>query len=284
MPMSRARQTQSEIHDYAKVPHFFPKASSAMQAQSSRSSSPVRPMVSIPMERGSSCDHPPSPIGPRPQRPRPTSSPMHEKVPGLPFQPMSPPSQRPQPQRSSSSRPSWMPPPTSAGPSSFSSAVPSAIHAPAPRQATEPKILPMITAPRVGDADLQKAIDQYANIVNEQANNWNTTYAHIFQPQPGASAHRGRSHTSVRGGEANSRLDFTSRYAAVKSDKENANQAPSVRRHAQDGVVATQGGLGFGSSVPMPMAPMSKEMSNVMAANAQDGKAAKKTRGKLLYC
>lgn len=272
-PMSRVRQTQSEIHEFAKVPQFHHGARSAIQA--SRSPSPVRLMLPIGMERTTSRDHPQPPIGPRPQRVRPTSSPVNERIPGLPFQPMTPQLQRPR--RSDSSRP-WLPP-IGTGPSSASTASSGTIHAPVPRLATEPKILPMITAPKVGDAELQKTIDQYANIVNEQVNSWNTAHTHAFQGQPVKSQARGRmGPPTTRSSQPTSRMDFSSRYAPVKSDKENVDQAGPVRMNTQDGTTSMQGGLGFGSSVPMSIAPLNKEMSNLTAVVSQDPKDPKELK------
>lgn len=321
------RRGESEM--IVPIKQLFPTASSLSEPGSSAPRSPplVRPIQipSLPpIERTSSRDHPPSPVGPRPQRPRPTSSPvgdsrdtvgsptsrfhvqdarsrMHsgsptpvrklqlsEMLASLPQHSQSLHARYPGYPRTS--RPASVLPPVTSGQSARgSSAASSFIHAPAPVPALEPKILPMITAPKVGNAELQKTINQYANMVNEQAQNWNTVQTqHVSgnaatafadagtRPQDGHARQRSSRPSDV----AHTRQDLLARFEQLKANKENVEQTETGQKSVQGSVPASEGGLGFGSSVPMPNAPLAKEMTNMLVLGGPERKD-KKHRGKL---
>ncbi|KIP02416.1 hypothetical protein PHLGIDRAFT_79157 [Phlebiopsis gigantea 11061_1 CR5-6] len=260
------------------------------------------------MDRTTSRDHPPSPAGPRPQRTRPTSSPvgdgrdpalspappqhaqearqrmrssgprgasfkvgspsatrkaqLSDALSNLPHHPQSMGGYR-HPGYAGMSRPSSALPPVSTNQTAHSSPAHHFMHAPTPVPVLEPKILPMITAPKVADAELQKAIDQYASMVNEQANSWNSAQSQHVSVQSASgdkssrrSQARGpRPNPNVQGGSSHTRRDSVSHHDRAPANKENAEQAQYK---------GVDGGLGFGSSVPMPHAPMSKEMTNLL--------------------
>lgn len=274
----------------------------------------VRPM---PIERASSRDHPPSPIGPRPQRPRPTSSPVgdtrltgsshhrasdprretrssirpmssdsvdtsramevSEMLAGLPQQMQSPHVyRRASTIKSGSGRASLG---ASSGQRSRAESASAYIHAPRPRPATQPQILPMITAPRVQDAELQRTFDEYANMVNTQALTWNTTRAQMSsapraaQPTTQADLDRPRRPT-VDVFPASERHEPSGHRSEgkVSNDKENIEQDQVSKKYPHTASTAAQGGLGFGTSVPLPNAPLSKEMANVMYLHGPEKK------------
>lgn len=299
------RKGESEIVKVSKP--LFPTASTMSEDGSAlRPLAPIRPVLQIPgmpvLERTSSREHPPSPVGPRPQRPRPTSSPVgdgydsvlspstHQYTQdarqrmrsgtrsGPSKEGSSGASRRAQhsepryPRYPGTSRPPSVLPPVTSSQTAQSSVVPGFIHAPIPVPGLEPKILPMITAPKVANVELQKAIDQYANMVNEQAHNWNSAQnQHVSGQSVLGAAHVGSEATTthdnparerVRGprlstqtGSSATRPDSVARYDVMKADKEN------VQQHAHK---ANHGGLGFGTSVPMSNAPMNKEMTNLL--------------------
>ena len=301
------RKGESEI--IPRPEFLFPASSTISESGTASSSTPARPPITIPtipaIERPVSREHPPSPAGPRPQRPRPTSSPvgdnpllshqdgrlrMHSGPKGS-FKESSPTPARPSqlsemlatlphqtqslsghryPGYTGTSRPPPARPPRSAYRQRTGTA--ENIHAPVPVPALQPKILPMITAPKVADAELQKTIDHYASVVNEQAQSWNTAQNQLNAAVAAAdsvASHdshvRGRSSRSTAQSEA-----APARDSHTQDDKENVENAG---QHGQ-----TQGGLGFGSSVPMAHAPMSKEMSNLLALTSPEKKDKKHRR------
>ena len=332
-PKARPRKAFSEvIPDMARVSSQLAAMSArAAVGTPSRSPSPSRPVLpalQIPaLDKASPRAHPPSPVGPRPQRPRPTSSPIGDRRATNmgPPAPYSKYDQRPRlctsrgptsvedtemarasqqmsdmiaslphhsqiPRRTQSSTTTTSRSPSAAesvfaqfakdyGPSS-------AIHAPVPVPATPQKILPMIAAPRVHDAELQRKMDEFAKLVNAQALDWNATAppggSEPTQGQP-ASINQApeREREPVRGGDQGPQPMQTDEPSSAgpssgpqrrvddraSDNKENMDQQTSatpVKKHVQ-------GGLGFGSSVPMPIAPMTKEMANLLYLNNNGG-------------
>ncbi|TCD70693.1 hypothetical protein EIP91_002068 [Steccherinum ochraceum] len=238
----------------------------------SRTPSPARPIpmhisIPAPTERTSSRNHPPSPIGPRPQRPRPQSSPappLNAANAAFLFTPRSSDGTRPVSVRPP--EPGRSLPPTFERPTTFlpqqhstprrSSPLPPILHAPTPIQAVQPPILPMITAPKVEDAELQKTFDHYASMVNVQAATWNATVHDTdmtlsppagFVIQPTAST-QAQDHASE---EDDGVVD-------MDIDEEECVVQPQVQVQDKENVIpgrkragTESGGLGFGTSVPM---------------------------------
>lgn len=226
-PKARPRKAISEMlpERSASQP---PRAARSAIETSTRSSSPTRAtgrptlaMLQAPaMERTRAV--PPSPVGPRPQRPRPTSSPVGDRRPSSIGPPISyryePPRTRSGSQGPSSGSTSHdadtaraaqqmsdmiaslphhrmastVPSLPARTPSTaennvsqvvkdYEAAASSVIHAPVPLQASSQKILPMITAPKVNDAQMQRKMDEYANMINAQAQGWNATVSAVDQ-------------------------------------------------------------------------------------------------------
>ncbi|THH29753.1 hypothetical protein EUX98_g4431 [Antrodiella citrinella] len=218
---------------------------------------PIRVTIPPPTERTPSRNHPPSPIGPRPQKPRPQSSPVPP--------PNSAMSAVPAPLRAVDARPlSVRPnevhralPPTFERSNTFqpqqhstprkSSHMPPVVHAPVPVQAVQPPILPMITAPKVDDVQLQKTFDQYASMVNVQAATWNAAVqdsnVNGFTIQPTLSTQTQDHGSSEDDGVVDMDIDSDEN---IGTDKENC--LPVGRKR---GMTEPSGGLGFGISVPM---------------------------------
>lgn len=315
-PRSRIRPVQPDIS--TKLPLLPVRASrgALAPARSTTSNPPALQISTKPiLERPSTREHPPSPIGPRPQRPRPMSSPVgdgrvggsyqraedtrqeirssarpmsadatdsprafhvSEMLASLPRQVQSPHGyRRSATLASATARASSGLSHNSAGqnsraPETFTS--PPFLHAPAPVLASQPKILPMITAPRVQDAELQKTFDQYANMVNAQAHTWNTTRAHLSSTHMGQTAYplefdRPR-RPMVELDIENTPSSVDSRRTEDKAaDKENVDQGQVAKKDTNTQSSTTTGGLGFGSSVPMVIPAMGKEMTNVMHIN-----------------
>lgn len=153
------------------------------------------------------------------------------------------------------------------------------IHAPAPVLAVPPPILPMITAPRVEDIELQKTFDRYASMVNVQAATWNAT-VHEEVPVPGFTIKPTLSTQAQEGGASDDDVmdmdvDEEGGIAVVKKsqDKENMDVASGRKRGM------STGGLGFGMSVPM------KDQANTIyaresAAGKENGREKKERRSK----
>ncbi|GJE85232.1 serine/threonine-protein kinase [Phanerochaete sordida] len=293
------RKGESEIIQSTKPPRPTISTLSEPAASACRSPSPVRPLQmpglpAIAMERTASRDHPPSPVGPRPQRPRPTSSPVGEDIigsppargyasdarsrlstagsptpvrklqlsemlAGLPHDSRSP----RYPGYTGTSRPVSVLPPVTAGQPArgTSSMTPGFVHAPTPVPALEPKILPMITAPRVGDAELQRTIDQYANMVNERVQTWNTAQSQRVTEQSATSDTGAHPHDGHVRSRSSRPAEVPLRHEELRGNKENVDDVDAGAKTAQGTV---PGGLGFGSSVPMPNAPLGKEMANLL--------------------
>ncbi|PSR77783.1 hypothetical protein PHLCEN_2v7706 [Hermanssonia centrifuga] len=164
---------------------------------------------------------------------------------------------------------------------------PSIVHAPIPIQASPQKILPMIAAPKVQDQALQRAMDQYASMVNVQATNWNAlrTPSSDISDQPSVNVHtaapllRPSEHRNEDAMDTDppTRPEGRPRRESGRTvgNKENIMQI-SFKKPAPP---ETTGGLGFGSSVPMPIAPMSKEMANLTYINGME----KKDKGRQIH-
>ena len=321
-PGSR-RSTHLEPQDLNRqvIPqHQYLRSTRAAPAPPSREPSP-KPALAVTtdvlMDRAPSRAHPPSPVGPRPQKARPTSlvSPTIARpqssfaaptarplfqgdVPGLtspqspgqayaqsvflPFQ-----SRGPQVPTRRGSAPIAIPR-VSAVPSnngyrtSMGIASP-VIHSPVPVRGTPASFLPMITAPKVQDVNLQRNLDQYAEMVNTQAASWNA--ARPSAPPPAeANAPEPMDVVDVPmqveqpTDDSQHRNDSNeAQCAMVIDDKENWDAgAPHARAHSH----ANGGGLGFGQSVPM-----AREMGNIVFFNEpQTGKAPKKDRRSRRKC
>ncbi|CAL1699251.1 unnamed protein product [Somion occarium] len=239
----------------------------------SRTPSPKPPPlhITIPtMEKNPSRPHLPSPVGPRPQKPRPQSSPappssnrprfpgsssrsqshqesshVHSVIAGSShrnaYTSLLPPMHR----ASTSSAPGTLRVPDDSTRGESSSNV---IHAPTPVMAAPSTVLPMITAPRVRDAELQKTIDHYATLVNVHAANWNAAVTRDGQPAATPSVEQ----------DSNSNSDVVMADVTQGDDKENWVGVDVVHRRTD-----RSGGLGFGPSVPM-----GKEVGNSMYATA----------------
>ncbi|EKM57552.1 uncharacterized protein PHACADRAFT_206451 [Phanerochaete carnosa HHB-10118-sp] len=302
---------------------MFPTASTISEPGSSacRSPPPIRPIQipGLPHMEKTSRDHPPSPVGPRPQRPRPTSSPvgdsrdivaspgprayasdarsrMHSAGSPTPIRKVqlsemlaslpqhSQPLQTRYPGYAGTSRPPSVLPPVTSGQSArgSSSAAPGFVHAPAPVPALEPKILPMITAPKVANAELQKAIDQYANIVNEHVQTWNTAHSQRVSGQSVATSadtdvQPWDGHVRVRSSRPSdgAQKDLFARFEELKENKENIEEVNVTQKVPQGTVPRNQSGLGFDSSVPMPSVPLGKEMANLLVLGGAEKKEKK---------
>ena len=221
---------------------------------------PIR--IAIPTERTPSRNHPPSPIGPRPQKPRPQSSPAPPNSSVLSVPPIPRMSEGSRPV---SARPGELPtrslPPTFERSSPFqpphhstpkkTSPTPTILHAPTPVKAAPPPILPMITAPRVENADLQKTFDHYASMVNVQAASWNAAVQDGdvdmdppsgFTIQPTVSTQAQHHAAPEDDGVVDMDIDEDD---VQMQDKENFT--PKRKR----AMTESSGGLGFGASVPM---------------------------------
>ncbi|KAI0090403.1 kinase-like domain-containing protein [Irpex rosettiformis] len=169
------------------------------------------------------------------------------------------------------------------------------LHSPVPRQATQPQILPMITAPRVPDAELQKTFDDYANMVNAQAQNWNLTRAQMNTMQSPTPSQCQYVPMEVDKPEPVTRnvLDGVAELIqreeearklrrSAGEDKENVDQAHVGKEQKMERYGQSQSsGLGFGSSVAI--APLGKEMANLVYANGgEKEKKEKKHRASTL--
>lgn len=318
-PGSR-RSTHLEPQDINRqvIPqHQYLRSTRAAPAPPSSSPSPkpaFTVMTDVPMERAPSRAHPPSPVGPRPQKARPSSlvSPLVARPQSSFAAPTRQPFQADAPSVSSPQSPGQahaqslflpfqargLPVPMRrgsapvAGPRVFSSinagyraseALPShgVIHSPVPVRAHAASVLPMITAPRVQDVNLQRNLDQYAEIVNTQAVSWNAARpsapppaeANVPEPMDIADVHM-----QIEQDDVQHRNDSNeAQCSMVVDDKENWDAgAPHARAHSH----ADGGGLGFGQSVPM-----AKEMGNIVFFNEpQTGKAPKKDRRSRRTC
>ncbi|KAL6300403.1 kinase-like domain-containing protein [Sparassis latifolia] len=237
-------------------------------------------VTDVPLERPVSRSIP-SPIGPRPQRPRPASAIAAGRnsyvAPAGTFTPNPQEAQRflaapdaqnmfVYPQHRAVPPPMVrgpaMSPPGSAVPgpahghhrSSLGGTLTDVIHSPVPMAAGA---LPMISAPKVPDAALQRTFDEYATMVNMQAASWNARAQVQTQEDEGQRGEHRRAPSTT-----------APRYSVVGSangNKENwdAGSAAVGRRlsaHAEGAY--TTGGLGFGHSVPM-----AKEMGNMLFIN-----------------
>ncbi|KAF7794777.1 hypothetical protein EIP86_005915 [Pleurotus ostreatoroseus] len=358
-PKARPRKACSETLPHAEIQataqHL--RAIQRASASSSRAPSPARaaPLaLQIPPDRTSSRAHPPSPVGPRPQRPRPTSSPvgdprlaglvapgaylpkqdararlragahapsldsaaaaetaraaqqMSEMIASLPHH-----SQPLPPRRNTAHSVSFLgrAPLGGGGVGNGGGggggvlgqplrdvempSVSSVIHAPVPVQASPAKILPMITAPRVRDPDLQKQMDQYASMVNAQAISFNSgrpadsvlspvaaqdVSVNVVSSPPGSSGVQSMStgapsvstgaHGSASGAGRHSHAHTNENAGENKENVEYQRNVPVKK--------SSQGGLGFGNSVPMPVAPMGKEMANLMYFNGAEKRRERK--------
>ncbi|KAH9947545.1 Pkinase-domain-containing protein [Amylocystis lapponica] len=316
----RAKKTcHLEVHDLNRpqtqqVPHV--RASRAAPAVPSRSPSPGVLVLStdVLMERPTTRSVPPSPIGPRPQKPRPASTiapnarnsyamppncfisaeakSVPVRAPTLETVNLDPQAQaktqsmfvsrdvRPQMRRGTTTsvpegrlgipphmRPGYR---NSAGPSS------PIIHAPVPVPASNPSTLPMITAPRVPDAELQRTIDQYANMVNLQAASWNATHTPTQalpdhdpmdvdeEPRQPPAGVLGPSFGAI--GDNVQRPDTENKPSKETNNKENWDRRSAGRRTSTE-PAHNSSGLGFGHSVPM-----AKEMGNMLFINDCGGK------------
>ncbi|KAK7681394.1 hypothetical protein QCA50_015486 [Cerrena zonata] len=271
----RSRATKMMRRDTQSAPgsthvsysgHQHIRSSRPAPVAPSRTPSPNPPQlrVMVPtMEKNPSRSHVPSPVGPRPPKARPVSSPapppMYRpaRLPG-PSHPgegyrLRTMNVGPVPRRNRDSYAS-LPPhmarntisaPGAVQPSAVSRppdpASTGVIHAPAPLAAAPP-LLPMITAPRVQDTQLQKTIDHYASLVNVQAANWN---ANVSREQPQAEVSPMRSRQNTSNGTDVVMADITQ-----GDDKENwigVDVVPRERRMDRE----RSGGLGFGASVVM---------------------------------
>ncbi|PCH35209.1 hypothetical protein WOLCODRAFT_107140 [Wolfiporia cocos MD-104 SS10] len=310
----------------------------------SRSPSPNALAISTddPMERAPSAAsraHPPSPVGPRPQKPRPVSAihisanprnmqsalapfaapqtahqfvpmatgrmtpqqapapmtpvaalgspapvqaqsmftpPLHRGLPVHPVRRGSAPLPAPVPGAGAQAVPPGVPVPGRAAYRSSMFAPQSAvIHAPVPVQASTNvnPILPMITAPRVPDAEMQRTFDQYANMLNMQAASWNATRGSAQPPVAQDSrAERMEICEESRaepfaivdlGAPVQTRGDADARRnTAANADKENLDGGARPHRRAHTHNEHGQGGLGFGHSVPM-----ARELGNMVFFN-----------------
>ncbi|KAI0729861.1 Pkinase-domain-containing protein [Fomitopsis betulina] len=269
-------------------------------------------MADVLMERAPSRAHPPSPMGPRPQKARPVSlvSPLVARpqssfaVPTRqPFQADAPGVNSPQSPAQAHAQSLFLPfqsrglpvpmrrgsapipgPRVSTVFSSnnnaghrASAALPSygVIHSPVPVRANAASVLPMITAPRVQDLHLQRNLDQYAQMVNTQAASWNA--ARPSAPPPADT-------------DVPEAMDIADVPMQVEEDihqhrhdsnEAHCNMVVDDKENWNAGVPRTRthshdngGGLGFGQSVPM-----AKEMGNIVFFNEpQTGKAPKKDR------
>ncbi|KAL4249460.1 hypothetical protein ABKN59_006462 [Abortiporus biennis] len=157
------------------------------------------------------------------------------------------------------------------------------ILAPTPVAATTPSILPMITAPKVHDAELQRTFDHYASMVNNHAATYNASVTRE-QVQPNPEHARSRCDLPLNLQESRKEqitqdeldeMDISwpsedsSRHG---EDKENVSmgQGTSSRRQSQ---TDSSGGLGFGASVPM-----NREMGNTLYVKESPSKDHKKER------
>ncbi|KAI0696823.1 kinase-like domain-containing protein [Cytidiella melzeri] len=330
-PKSRIRSVPADVPvKTAMLPVRASRGHAPLPSRTPSPNPPVQLTITPVTERTTVRDHPPSPIGPRPHRPRPTSSPvgdarmsgayhrtfdngrevrsslrpmssdsvdtshamhMSDMLATLPQQIQSPHVyRRATTLPAGSGRASLEASQASADDSPYAMDVDSdsaAIHAPMPRQATQPQILPMITAPRVPDAALQKTFDDYANMVNAQAHSWNSTRA-----RASTTVHNARQYVPMDLDRPRRPLldaivetehhEVDKRRSGVRAseNKENVEQVHGSKKHPHASMTA--GGLGFGSSVVLPTSPLSKEMSNLTYINgAEREKKEKKSRAGL---
>ncbi|OBZ67823.1 Serine/threonine-protein kinase HSL1 [Grifola frondosa] len=293
-----------EVQDLNRPQSSLPlRSNRAAPGASSRTPSPNGLVVytDVLMERTPSRPYPPSPIGPRPQKPRPVTgntrgshaismppsfAPNPDAIwlrqnreaaaasqvsqsmfaaPGI----VPPPMQRAAASAPGASRPTVSPPVVSiAAPllrrNSTTVSAPGIIHAPVPLAARP--TLPMIAAPRVPDEELQKAIDHYATVVNIQAATWNAAQ--------GQCAH---GHMQGRMNAREESQDVASGIIQrmETENKENWHGNGRARRHTHIEHAHDSGGLGFGHSVPM-----AKEMGNMLFINDSGGREQTKDRKK----
>ncbi|KZT69956.1 Pkinase-domain-containing protein [Daedalea quercina L-15889] len=322
-PSSR-RSTHLEPQDLNRQvisQHQFLQSTRAAPTPPSRISSPKPAALvvstDVPMERAPSRAHPPSPVGPRPQKARPSSAvsppvarpqssfaaPIRQvfqtAVAGtnsaqpasqanaqslfLPYQPRPPAPMRrgsapiAVPRASAMSSSSNDPAGAVGYRASVATPLHSSIHSPIPVRAAVSPILPMVTAPRVQDAGLQRNLDNYAKMVNMQATSWNAarpsapppTEVNVPEPMDVTDVPtqiEQRLVTTQPCGDSNE-----AQCGMVVDDKENWDARTShTRSHSH----ANAGGLGFGQSVPM-----AKEMGNIVFfSEPQAAKAPRKDR------
>ncbi|KAI0078302.1 Pkinase-domain-containing protein [Panus rudis PR-1116 ss-1] len=274
------------------------------KSTASQSQPPLRIEIpELPLRPGS--HHPPSPVGPRPQKQRPISTPVPPLDNGRHRGPHTAPipqrgysesdrSERPRPR--SVLRPTSpafhphprysMRAPGSVPDRSSAASPPGAFRAPdgipptpgnsfatmsnAAGPSAQSPLLPMITAPRVRDANLQRMVNHYATVVNNQAANWNavvnreSVHAPSFVPFVPQSVQSQQQHVQAQPLQDVEMVDVSQ-----NDDKENqtrsraGNENRRGQVHAQD--FARTGGLGFGQSVPM-----GKDVGNVIYTTNKD--------------
>ena len=116
--------------------------------------------------------------------------------------------------------------------------------------------------------ELQRNLDHCATVVNAQIQEWNATRSKRASGQIDRAL-ADRESDLVGGSHAGSSAGSSARHAdKSKEDKENMD-AQSTSASPRKSV---QGGLGFGTSVPMPLSPMGKEMANLMYLNGSEKK------------
>ncbi|OCH86506.1 Pkinase-domain-containing protein [Obba rivulosa] len=164
---------------------------------------------------------------------------------------------------------------------SMAFSTPGAVHAPVPVPVVPLPALPTVSSPRVPEADVQKALDQYTNRLSIHAGPWDVAPAHdvlrALDPDPFA-AHvpvREEPRVPMQDVQSSLRAEAHGRHSTESANKENWNKSSAARRHVHSEPFSS-GGLGFGHSVPM-----TKEMGNVLFfndANPKDQMKEKKDR------